>query len=180
MAARKAKKPPRRKKAPAKRRKKASPKGAKATSRKAPRSRKPAADAPDPGGAPSIDWTPAVCETIRLLASFRNTVEDIAVILGVSKSALESAISTNDQVGEAFRSGTANFRSGLRLSQVKSALEGNASMLRWLGVNELGQRDVKAVEFTGTGEGGAVRVEADLGSVVTGKIVEFLRSRGKT
>lgn len=162
------------------RRKKASPKGAKKTSRAAPRSRKVEADQADVGGAPSIDWTPEVCETIRLLAGFRNTVEDIATILGVSKSALETAIADEtNPAREAYRQGGAHFRQGLRMAQVTTALEGNAAMLRWLGVNELGQRDVKAIELTGA-DGSALQVEADLGGIVARKLTEFLRSKGQT
>ena len=142
--------------------------------KKTPRGKK------DPGGAPAIVWEGKVVEAIGDLAKFGNTVEDMAVILGVSTSSLEAAISDESlPVRGAYYGGKAQLRDTLRRSQVRTANEGNASMLKWLGVNLLNQRDVKAVEISGSGEGGAVKVTADLSDILVRRLGEFLRSRGK-
>jgi len=146
---------------------------AKRSRKKTPRGQK------DPGGQPAIDWNAEVCETIHDLAYSGNTVEDMARILKVGKSTLEEAIANEPEIREAYYRGGAQLNDDLRRSQVKFAKRGNATLLKWLGLQRLGQRDVKAVEISGSGEGGAIPVDADLGPVLTRKLVEFLRSRGQ-
>lgn len=141
--------------------------------KKTPRGKK------DPGGRPAIEWTEDVAKTIGKLAQFGNTVEDMARILRVSKSSLEEAIGKVPKVREAYYGGGAKLNDDLRRSQVTHAKAGNAMLLKWLGIQRLGQRDVKAVELSGTGEDGALKLEGDLGPVVVRKIVELLRSRGQ-
>jgi hypothetical protein len=147
--------------------------GAKRARKKTPRGKK------DPGGRPAIVWSDDVVKTVAKLARFGNTVEDIARVLNVAKPTLEEAISKEPAVREAYYSGGAKLNGKLRRAQVNYALEGNAALLRWLGIQRLGQRDVKAVELTGSGEDGAVKVEGDLGPIVAQKVFEFLRSKGK-
>ena len=107
-----------------------------------------------------------------------NTVGDMAAILGVSKRSLETAIADTGTVGEQYRLGAAERHDVLRTAQLRAALRGNPTMLIWLGKQDLGQRDVKAVEVTGAG-GEPIEVEGDLGPILEQKIMEFLRSRGK-
>lgn len=146
---------------------------AKRARKKTPRGRK------DPGGAPAVVWDGDVLKTIADLSQFGNTVEDIARILKVGKPTLEEAIGKIDAVREAYYGGGAKLNQKLRRAQVNEAIGGNSSLLKWLGIQRLGQRDVKAVELSGSGEDGAVKLEGDLGPVVARKVVELLRSRGK-
>jgi hypothetical protein len=141
--------------------------------------KKTARGAKDPGGRPAVVWSPEVVKVIAKLARFGNTVEDMARILNVAKSTLEEAISQEPAVREAYYSGGAKLNGKLRRAQVTHALEGNSALLRWLGIQRLGQRDVKAVELTGSGDDGAVKVQGDLGPIVAQKVFEFLRSKGK-
>lgn len=161
-------------------RKRATRKARQPRSASAPRARKkrPRGEK-DPGGQPAIEWPADVCETLHDLAESGNTVQDMARILKVSKSALEEAIANEPEVREAYHRGGAELNRDLRRSQVKFAKRGNATLLKWLGIQRLGQRDVKAVEISGTGDDGSVKVEGDLGPVVTRKLAELLRSRGQ-
>ena len=113
------------------------------------------------------------------MARAGNVLGDIASILDVSKSSLEAAISDEHlPIRKAYYRGIATRRNSLRSAQLRYALAGNARLLIWLGVQDLSQRNVKAVELTGAG-GEPVKVEGDLGPVVKTKIREFLRSKGK-
>ena len=114
------------------------------------------------------------------MARAGNTVADMATILDVSKRSLESAIGKTDLVGAAYRRGCAERHDVLRTAQLRAALRGNPTMLIWLGKQDLGQREPpRAVEIGGPG-GEPMQLEGDLGPVLEQKIVEFLRSRGKT
>ncbi len=161
-----------RKKAPA--RKKAAPRSPR------PRRRRKAPEdgEPDRGGRPAIDWTEETADVVKELAEAGNTVADMAAILGVSKSALEKAIANHEVVAPAYRLGCAERRNQLRTAQYRTAKRGNATMQIWLGKQELGQRDVKAIEVGGPG-GEPIPLEGDLGPIVRQKLGEFLRSRGK-
>lgn len=163
---------PRRRKAVTSRRAPKSP-AAKRKRKRTPRGKK------DPGGAPAVEWSADVLKTLAELAEFGNTVSDMARILRVGKSTLEEAIAEIPEVRDAYYGGGAKLNDDLRRAQVTNAKGGNASLLKWLGIQRLGQRDVKAVELTGSGEDGSVKVEGDLGPVVVRKIVELLRSRGQ-
>ncbi len=140
--------------------------------------RKPPSGEPDRGGRPAIEWTEQAASDVHRMARAGNTVGDMAAILGVSKRSLETAIAGSDAVGEQYRLACAERHDVLRTAQLRAALSGNPTMLIWLGKQDLGQRDVKAVEVSGTG-GEPIEVEGDLGPVLKQRIVEFLRSRGK-
>ena len=114
------------------------------------------------------------------LARAGNTVADMASILDVSKRALETALADPElPVQRAYREGCAERRNQLRTAQLRSALSGNATMLIWLGKQDLDQRDVKAIEVSPGVGAGALRIEADLGPIVQQKLSDFLRSRGR-
>ena len=46
----------------------------------------------------------------------------------------------------------------------------------WLGKQLLGQRDIRAIELTGT-DGGPMEMQADLGPVLEAKLSEFIKNR---
>ena len=166
-------------------RKKASRKKTAAGSRrkKSPRSpkvarsrKKPSPGKRDQGSRPAIEWTETAAQDVRDLAETGNTVADIATILGVSKRSLETAIASHELVKPAYLLGCAERRSRLRTWQFRSAKRGNATLLIWLGKQELGQRDYKRLEIVGP-EGGPVAVDGDVGVILKQRLTDFLRNR---
>jgi len=74
-------------------------------------------------------------KTLRALAKINCTREEMAAVLGVSTDTLAR------NYAELIKEESANGKMSLRRMQWKKALEGNITMLIWLGKNELGQRD---------------------------------------
>jgi hypothetical protein len=87
-----------------------------------------------------VDW-----ELFEKLCHIHNTRDDIAYILGLSKDSLHRAIKNKFGPDESFdtlyKKHSANGRTSLRKAQFKAALEGNTTMLVWLGKQYLGQVD---------------------------------------
>lgn len=130
-------------------------------------------------GRPAIEWNDKAVRAIERLALKGNTVEDMASILEVGKRTLERAIATEyHPVRHAYERGRAHRRNNLRTWQYQTARGGNATMQIWLGKQDLGQRDVKAVELTGE-QGGPIGIEGshDVGQVLEERIVALARSR---
>lgn len=161
-----------RKKTAARSRRKTSPRSPKVARSRA----KPKPVKPDKGGRPAIEWTETAAQDVRNLAETGNTVADIAVILGVSKRSLETAIASHELVKPAYQIGCAERRRSLRTAQHKSAKRGNPTMLIWLGKQELGQRDYKRLEIAGP-EGGPIPLDGELGFIVSQRLRDFVRNR---
>jgi hypothetical protein len=68
------------------------------------------------------------------------TNEGIADILGISRSSLQEKLSENAELRYALTHARAMRHHDLRAAQTSLALSGNARMLEWLGIQELGQR----------------------------------------
>ncbi len=77
-------------------------------------------------------------DDVRELAAEGNTQEDIADLLGFSRSTFR----TRKDVKDAYNDGMADLRSSLRHWQVLAAKNGDTKMLIWLGKNLLKQKDV--------------------------------------
>lgn len=160
-------------------RKKARTSRRRATAARSPVAQRARTGDPHRPGRPSIQWDEENAKDVHRMARAGNTVEDMAVILRVSKRALEYELAREESsVREAYHRGRAERRDVLRTAQLRLALRGNATMLIWLGKQDLRQRDVKRVEVIGE-DGAPIAVKGDLGPVVSRKIAEFLRSRGK-
>ena len=86
---------------------------------------------------------------VRRLAGVGLTVEEIAMVCGVSKSTVLRHAS------RALNRGRANMTISLRRAQFRSAKRGNVAMLIWLGKQYLGQRDRQEVT---TEHGGTLRI----------------------
>ena len=84
-------------------------------------------------------------EMVRKLAVIGCTHEEIAYALDVSVDTLARSRS----FAEAYKRGDAGGKQSLRHKQFQLALEGNVSMLVWLGKNRLYQKDVVTTEHTG-------------------------------
>lgn len=74
-------------------------------------------------------------EQIRYFASIGCTDEEIAEAAGLTRSTLQR------RFGAALKEGRASLRTKLRKAQIAAALNGNVTMLIWLGKQYLGQRD---------------------------------------
>jgi hypothetical protein len=100
----------------------------------------------------------------------------MAAILGTSKSWLEKEFQANEESQHLYQHARAEMRSSLRTYQLRAAQAGNATMLIWLGKNELGQRDYRALEVSGP-QGGPLEVSGDLKPLLEQKLRQFLRSK---
>ena len=82
---------------------------------------------------------------VEALARIGCPDKDIAMVMGVTWewfSKLKNHSSMRHEIVHALEKGRANGRSSLRRAQWELALKGNATMLIWLGKNELGQSDI--------------------------------------
>lgn len=145
---------------------------------KRPRARRvPGKSATPEGGRGEIEFHPDCVGMIGLLAFAGNTLADIAAICEVSKSTLERrAAEVGHPVQVAISEAVALRRSGLRVMQYRTAKGGSAMMQKWLGIQELGQRDHQRIEHTGA-EGGPVEVATgDYSDLLIAKIVAAQQS----
>ena len=88
------------------------------------------------------------------LASLQCTQSEIAAFFRVSLTAVENALK-KPEFRSVYEQGRENGLISLRRAQMHKALEGNPTMLIWLGKQLLGQRD--HMELAGPG-GGAIDV----------------------
>lgn len=85
-------------------------------------------------GRKALEFTPEQEEQIRKLAEISSTMEEIAYVMGCSRSALRNFTHLVDE-------GKARGKVRLRRAQMELALQGNPTMLIWLGKQILGQSD---------------------------------------
>lgn len=86
-------------------------------------------------GRPGIKFTEEQKELIRRLSELFCSQQDIAYALGVNRSTIER------HAKELMAEGKGRGRVKLRRAQMDKALEGNPTMLIWLGKQMLGQSD---------------------------------------
>ena len=103
------------------------------------------------GGRPRFNFSDKL-SLIRKLASIQCTDEEIAAGLGCSQDTLARGRKREPDLDAAILEGRANGRMSLRRAQYRKAMEGNPTMLIWLGKQILGQRE---------------RVDIDLGSRIS-------------
>jgi hypothetical protein len=85
---------------------------------------------------------------VRGLAAIGCTDEDIALLVGISKSTLFNRKQDDPEFLSALEKGRAEIRMSLRRKQVEIAKAGNVTMLIWLGKQLLDQTDRR--DLTGT------------------------------
>jgi hypothetical protein len=100
----------------------------------------------DPGGRPSLEFS---LREVEELARIGCTEEDMAAVLGVSVDTLQRRKRDSEEFCGAVKRGQATTRNSLRRLQLKQALQGNTTMLIWLGKQLLGQSEKQATELTG-------------------------------
>ena len=120
-------------------------------------------------------------EDLENLASVGNTPEDMAPALGVDPRTLYRHMASDPSVQAAIDAGRSRMRRNLRTAGVRKAVSGDNTMLIWYGKQPtdqggLGQRDVRAVEVTGS-HGGPLELQSDLQVVLERKLQEFIHSK---
>jgi len=90
-----------------------------------------------------IDW-----EKVDNMCGVRCTGEEIAGVLGFSYNTLVRAIRREFDMTfeEYYTLKSQNGKASIRRKQYQTAMNGNQYMLKWLGVNWLGQSDKQEVE----------------------------------
>jgi len=83
-------------------------------------------------------------EVVRKLAGYGCTVSEIAAVVDCDKRTLERRFAA------VMEKGREHGKASLRRQQFKLANAGNATMLIWLGKQQLGQRDRQDVTSDGT------------------------------
>lgn len=101
-----------------------------------------------PGGRPSelekIDFA-----QVELMGKFRATHETMADYFGVCVRTIERYMADEEgQFCRVYKKAFSECKMRLSEAQVRSALDGNATMLVWLGKQHLGQSDKQEVENT--------------------------------
>jgi hypothetical protein len=93
---------------------------------------------PGEGGAPSkiID-----AEVAKRAASIGCTHDEIAALLGISRTSLHNAYASDPALRDDIEQGRNQGRATLRRHQWQQAVAGNPTMLIWLGKQLLGQKD---------------------------------------
>lgn len=92
------------------------------------------------GGRPRFDFSDKI-RLVRNLASIQCTDEEIAAGIGCSQDTLARGRKRDQELDAAIIEGRANGRMSLRRAQYQKALDGNPTMLIWLGKQILGQRE---------------------------------------
>ena len=81
------------------------------------------------------------------MASVGATYEEIARILDIDPGLMSKRMAERGQEFHAYKKGLSDLKTSLRRKQVQLALEGDRTMLIWLGKNILGQTDRREVEY---------------------------------
>lgn len=103
------------------------------------------------GGRPTMAVTEDGLAYIERMARRGCILDDIAEEMGISKPVFYNS-ANKGRVSKAYRKGVAECDNRLRAAQVSRALDGNATMLMWLGRVRLGQREADAETSSELGE----------------------------
>ena len=102
-------------------------------------------------------------ELAHKLARMACTNEEIAACMNISAKYYYDVIKRDPELSDMIQKGRAEGRASLRRAQWAKALEGNPTMLIWLGKQLLGQSDMTRTEITGR-DGEAIQIEEQSGS----------------
>ena len=95
---------------------------------------------------------------VEELARIGCTDADMAAVLGVSVDTLQRRKRESEEFRGLIEKGHASLRNSLRRLQVKKALEGNTTMLIWLGKQLQGQSDRESLQMGQDPDSGPVRI----------------------
>lgn len=108
-------------------------------------------------GRPKIEFSEQDWEKIIGLIRIQCTAEEICGIFGFSEDTLSRRIQEADWLdansfAELYKKHQHEGKASLRRAQWKAAMDGNPTMLVWLGKNNLGQTDQQAITLSGDSE----------------------------
>lgn len=101
-----------------------------------------------PGGRPAIVFDLAQLEK---LCHINATQREIAAFFGCSVDTIQNRIKSDPKFADAVERGYCGGWMSLRRKQMEVALDGNPTMLIWMGKQLLGQRDSTSLEHSGPG-----------------------------
>ena len=130
-----------------------------------------------PWGAPRVEVDPG---DIYELAKQGITQKSMASLLHISLSTLERNLAAPGAVQDAYQAGLGAIELDIKQEQLKALREAEnppQALMIWLGKNHAGQRDVKAIEFSGPG-GGPVEGGIDLRAVIMQRMADWQRAQG--
>ena len=135
--------------------------------------KKVAKKATNKGGRPT---KPVDLEMLKGLADIQCTAEECSSVLGVSVDTIDRRLKAEGYGGFAdfYKSHSDGGKVSLRRAQFKAALDGNPTMLIWMGKQVLGQRDKQEVEH------GANDSLADLLQAISGSAGILDKARERT
>src|SRR5258707_13129036 len=93
--------------------------------------------------------TPIDLKQLQSLCEIQCTDVEIGHFFGIDVSTVERHRARSKEFRETCEKGRAIGRISLRRKQLQAAVDGNPTMLIWMGKQLLGQRDVIATEFSG-------------------------------
>ena len=96
---------------------------------------------------------------VEELARIGCTEADMAAVLGVSVDTIQRRKRASEEFRGVIEKGQASLRNSVRRLQVKKALDGNVTMLIWLGKQLLGQSDRQELSTSGEQRVRIVEVE---------------------
>jgi hypothetical protein len=113
----------------------------------------------------------ATLKQVESLGKIQCTTKEAAAVLGVTEKTFIEFLQRSEKARETFEFGKENGKASLRRAQLKLAMEGNPTMLIWLGKNLLGQKDMtQRVEIGKPGEFAELEdlSDADLADIARG------------
>ena len=133
--------------------------------------------ADEKGGRPAIVFD---YQQLEKLCHINATQREIAAFFGCSVETVMRRAKDDLRFADAMERGYAGGWMSLRRKQMEMALEGNITMLIWLGKNILGQRDNLDTKLTGSGAGGEVQVDVSASEQLERGIARILERRRET
>jgi hypothetical protein len=112
-----------------------------------PRKPKPASKR-GPGQPSKIDM-----EKLETLCQVNCTHEEIAAFFGITVRAIEKRRHESEEFRNVMDNAKLVGKISIRRAQVQAALNGDRTMLVWMGKQLLGQRDVQAMQISGPNDG---------------------------
>ena len=98
-------------------------------------------------------------EEVHKLCQLNCTDAEVAAFFDVSLRTVERERQSNPEFNEVIEQGKSFGKLSLRRKQVELAMDGNPTMLIWLGKQYMGQKDKQETAHTGA-DGGAIKVIA--------------------
>jgi hypothetical protein len=105
----------------------------------------PAEPKPAFGRPPKLVADQRTIDGIRQMVMAGCSQKYVAAFLGVTANTFREFLRRNPEVNEIWEIGNDAGLAVLQLRQMRSALQGNVQMLKWLGINRLGQSNRVAV-----------------------------------